>query len=115
MKHSILEFTPEAQCGEMEGAAVVQACLQIKMDYCIVRVISDAGDSDARITISFVISCGCRMFWYSEECGRNYVKYVSNSYISYRKYETKVWNYKFKQQCLVTDANIYNQYKTGAV
>ncbi|CAL6001180.1 5'-methylthioadenosine_nucleosidase / S-adenosylhomocysteine nucleosidase [Hexamita inflata] len=47
MKNSILEFTPEAQCGEMEGAAVAQACLQFKMDYCIVRVISDAGDSDA--------------------------------------------------------------------
>ncbi|CAL6012337.1 5'-methylthioadenosine_nucleosidase / S-adenosylhomocysteine nucleosidase [Hexamita inflata] len=47
MKNAILEFTPEAMCCEMEGAAVAQACFELKMDYCVVRVVSDSGDGSA--------------------------------------------------------------------
>lgn len=46
-KEQIAKETPEALCCEMEGAAVAQACFELKVPYVVVRVVSDSGDGSA--------------------------------------------------------------------
>ena len=46
-KELILKDVPEALCNEMEGAAVAQACHELKIPYVVVRVVSDSADGSA--------------------------------------------------------------------
>eukprot|EP00703_Trepomonas_sp_PC1_P001632 JAP94974.1 5'-methylthioadenosine nucleosidase, S-adenosylhomocysteine nucleosidase [Trepomonas sp. PC1] len=46
-KKAILADVPEALCNEMEGAAVAQACFELKIPYVVVRVVSDSADGGA--------------------------------------------------------------------
>lgn len=40
---------PLAQCCEMEGAAVAQACLELGLKFVVVRVVSDCSEESAGI------------------------------------------------------------------
>jgi adenosylhomocysteine nucleosidase len=46
-KQDILSVEPNTLVVEMEGGALGQVCHEIGMKYCVVRVVSDGGDSSA--------------------------------------------------------------------
>lgn len=48
----ILDSFPEAQCAEMEGAAIGHVCAQNKMPFCVVRCMSDTADGDSDVNFA---------------------------------------------------------------
>lgn len=46
----ILSNFPDAQCAEMEGAAVGQVCAQNSIPFCIIRAMSDNADGDSGVS-----------------------------------------------------------------
>lgn len=48
-REKILSNFPEAQCAEMEGAAVGQVCAQNKVPFCIIRSMSDNANGDSGV------------------------------------------------------------------
>lgn len=48
-REKILSNFPDAQCAEMEGAAVGQVCSQNKVPFCIIRSMSDNANGDSGV------------------------------------------------------------------
>ena len=48
-RNEILSLLPDIQCGEMEGAAVAQVCLEFNVPFTVIRTISDTADHNARV------------------------------------------------------------------
>ena len=49
-RETILSRFPDAQCAEMEGAAVGQVCAQNDIPFCIIRSMSDNADGDSGVS-----------------------------------------------------------------
>ena len=49
VKDEIVRTTPQVLAVEMEGASIAQVCHQSGMQYCVVRIVSDAGDDHAAV------------------------------------------------------------------
>ena len=49
VKEEIIKTTPEVLAVEMEGASIAQVCHHSGMKFCVVRIVSDAGDDHAAV------------------------------------------------------------------
>lgn len=56
VKHALLKEFADLKCIEMEGAAVAQVCVEAKVPFCVIRVVSDKADGDAEMDFGRFLS-----------------------------------------------------------